>query len=206
MRKVSIIYRNIVIYRFLMNILYFFRYKERFQTVINEIKKENPQSVLDVCFGDVYVAQYCKKNKIEWTGLDINDYFVKNAVENGFNALKEDILQAEKLPQADCVVMIGSLYHFHSQISDVLKKLLAASVKNVIISEPIKNLSSSGGIIGFIATKSADAGNGDENFRYNEKSLTEMLQEQSRVLNFSFEICGYFKKDIIIKLKKNGIS
>ena len=74
----------------------------------------------------------------------------------------------------------------------------------LIISEPIKNFSERDSWIGAIAKRSANAGKGDEHFRYNETTLPEMLKEESKKLNFSFKIIDFYKKDSIIVIEKNG--
>jgi hypothetical protein len=189
----------------MMNALYTFGYTERFKKVTQVLDKLHPGSVLDLCFGDTYIADHCKANNIRWTGIDLNEYFVQYAVSKGHHAIQQDLLSSQAFPKADVIVMVGSLYHFHSRVEELFGKMLEAGTsRKIILSEPIKNLSSQGGLIGAIAKRSADAGKGDEMFRYNEASLLSMLEEKSRKLNFSYRIIQHYKKDIIILIEKNG--
>jgi hypothetical protein len=97
--------------------------------------------------------------------------------------------------------MIGSLYHFHPNTKQILGKILQA-ISLVIISEPVLNLSSRKGIVGAIAKRSANAGKGNESFRYNRSSFLDMLQTYSEALNFRYEILHGQGKDLIVKLVK----
>jgi hypothetical protein len=201
--RVSLIYRSIWLYRLLMNILYSLGYAKRFGKVISVIEQYKPASILELCFGDIYIAQYCKENNIKWTGIDVNNAFVNRAKERGFDASCIDLLKEDELPKAEVCVIIGSLYHFHDQTHLLLGRMLKAS-KIIVISEPVKNLSEQNNWIGYIAKKSANAGKGNEHFRFNEYSLQEMLKREGKFLNFTFKTIDYYKKDIIIVIEKNG--
>ena len=64
--------------------------------------------VLELCFGDVYLAAFCKKAGYHWTGLDINSNFVMAAKNMGFDAKQEDLVRAEVFPRADICTMLRS--------------------------------------------------------------------------------------------------
>jgi hypothetical protein len=202
MGKISLVYRNVTIYRIVMNILYTFGYRKRLDLVKQRLAQIKPGSVLELCFGDTLLAAYCKRNNISWHGIDANPYFVNAAVKRGFGAVQEDLSARAALPVADVVVMTGSLYHFHANVTGMLKKMLDAAKMEVIISEPVKNLSSQGGVLGFIAKRSANAGKGEEDFRYNESTFMKMLEEKSAELGFTSSVLGRYKKDIIVSLSK----
>lgn len=202
MQKSSFIYRNIFIYRLVLNILYRGGYKQRFNEIIGLIKQYKPTSVTELCFGDTYIAGFCRDNKIEWFGIDVNEYFVKRALRKGFNASVADLVESKLIPSCTICIISGSLYHFHSNIHQFLQTALASSTI-MIISEPIKNLADKKGIVGWLAHTLSNAGKGKEIFRYNETSLKRMLDTESKALNFNYEVEGYFKKDIIVILKKN---
>ncbi|MBA3704385.1 MAG: hypothetical protein H0W84_00350, partial [Bacteroidetes bacterium] len=151
----------------------------------------------------IFIATYCKSNNIQWAGIDSNQYFVKYAKNKNFNASCGDISGISELPKADVCLIIGSLYHFHTDIHQLLSGMLK-SCNIIIISEPVKNLSDQNNWIGRIAKRSANAGKGNEQFRYNETSLQNMLKEESEKLNFNFKIIDFYKKDSIITIEKNG--
>ena len=176
-----------------MNLIYFGKYKRRFER-INRLIKTDAKNVIELCFGDVYIADYCNKKDIHWTGYDLNENFVAHAKKLGFNAFEQNIVIDDEFLKCDTYIIIGSLYHFKDKGSDLIRKMIESS-KHVIISEPIKNLSAAKGIIGYIARKSTNAGNGHEEFRYNEQSFIAMMDK----LRVRYKIIS-MDKDILIEI------
>ncbi len=195
--KTSIIYRNIHIYRLVMNILYSMKYKKRFTDILSLFDNED-KSVLELCFGDTIIAQECKKRNILWIGFDINKYFVNTAKLKGFNAIQADLATLDSFPKADVCIMCGSLYHFNDDLESLFAKMLKSSHK-IIISEPIENISSQKGIIGKISRILTNAGKGDENFRFNQTSIIETLNKYSQIQHFTFKTIS-IKRDILIEI------
>lgn len=203
MSNKSFIYRNIFVYRFIMNILYLGKYKRRFYAVIQQINNlPRNSSTLELCFGDVYIAQFCKQAGYRWRGLDVNNNFVKTAQRMGFDAYYGDLAKLEVFPHADVCIMMGSLYHFHPHTDLMLAKMLSAS-DSIVISEPVSNLSSQTGLIGFLAKRAANAGKGHEPFRYNRQTFIAMIEKNSGVLGYDITAIQDHGKDIIVKLQKN---
>lgn len=187
-----------------MNILYGGRYKERFYQVIEQIKDLPANSqILELCFGDTYIAEYCKSHGHQWKGIDLNEYFVRKAQDLGFDALYADLVTCQKLPNANVCIMVGSLYHFYPDTLSILSKMVEAA-DTVVISEPVSNLSSRSGIIGFIAKRAASVGKGHEAFRYDASSFTAVISEYSALLNYRIVSKHRYGKDLIIKIIKNG--
>lgn len=205
MSSESLVYRHIWIYRFIMNILYLGKYRQRFDSVMDYIKDQPPNTkILELCFGDTYIAQYCKNAGYQWQGIDLNPRFIENAQKCGYNASLGDLAAMKTLPPANICVMIGSLYHFHPETCLILQKMIDVS-KTIIISEPVSNLSSKKGIIGYLARRSANAGKGNEVFRYNESSLMSIIGECGSILGYQVVSTKYCGKDLILKLsKKDG--
>jgi hypothetical protein len=195
-KTVSLVYKNIYIYRLIMNFLYGMKYKKRFENIISLINNEE-KDIVELCFGDIFIAKYAKKNNKNWKGFDINDSFVSYAIAEGFDATNKNIL-LDSIPKSDVCIMAGSLYHFIDNIEFVLGKMLKSS-KKVIISEPIKNLSNNK-YIGFFAKKSANAGNGEEEFRFTEISFLNILNQYKIKLSFEYEIIKK-DRDILVVLK-----
>ncbi|MDD5571391.1 MAG: class I SAM-dependent methyltransferase [Bacteroidales bacterium] len=195
--KKSIIYRNVYMYRFVMNILYLFGYRKRFDD-ITKLLSGSEKNVLELCFGDIFIAKACKNKGINWTGIDINMNFIKFAQKNGFNAQKNDISEMKSLPAADVCIIVGSLYHFHNETETMLMKMLK-SAPRILISEPVKNLSAKKGFIGSISKILTNAGKGSENFRYNEESILKVMDDYKRNFNFTYKIIS-IKKDILIEI------
>jgi len=185
-----------------MNILYVGRYNDRFRPVIDQIKKLPKNAlIVELCFGDTRIAHYCRENGYKWKGIDLNRHFVERAKKLGYDAYFEDLSNMDTVPHADACVMIGSLYHFHAHVFSLLKKMLTAA-NQVIISEPVINLSSQHGVLGFLAKRSANTGKGEEKFRYNKSSFLSMLKQHSVPLNYSIESVGDIGKDLVVKLIK----
>lgn len=205
MAGTSLIYKNILIYRAVMNVLYAGRYRERFAPIVNHIHQTKVQSVLELCFGDVMIADYCRRNGIQWTGIDLNHSFVALAQRNHFNAIEGDITQGTVFPEADLCIMAGSLYHFHLQIGTVFRKVFRACPR-FLVSEPVKNLSCSGGLLGYVSRRSANAGKGNEAFRYNPTSLQKMLDANRELFSFEYDVLGQGKKDMLILLTQSPLN
>jgi hypothetical protein len=185
-----------------MHILYLGKYKKRFEPIIQHIQMLPEGSrVLELCFGDVYLAAFCKKAGYHWTGLDINSNFVMAAKNMGFDAKEEDLVRAEVFPRANICIMMGSLYHFFPDAGIMLGKMFRAADK-VVISEPVLNLSSRPGLIGFLAKRATSVGKRQESFRYNRVSLMKMLQTNSGLYGFDIAAVEDQGKDFIVKLIK----
>ena len=95
--------------------------------------------------------------------------------------------------------MMGSLYHFNDMLEEIIDYIMISCDK-FIISEPIKNLSSSQGLLGWIARRSANVGNGNEIFRFTSetllKKINDLSQDKYLVVNH-----GVMRKDIILEIK-----
>lgn len=182
-----------------MNILYGFKYKERFID-ITKLLDETDSEILDLCFGDIYIAEYCLKNNKMWLGYDLSEYFCNRAIGLGYKAQVVDIVKIEKFPKATTIVMCGSLYHFSDKIEILLEKMIDSTNK-IIISEPIKNLSSGNGIISKLSKIFTNAGKGKEEFRYNKETIIQMLEQYKDSLMFTYKIASV-KRDILIQITK----
>jgi hypothetical protein len=193
----SFIYRHILLYRIIMNLLYLGKYKKRFGDIIALFEKED-RIIVELCFGDIYIASHCRKTGKAWTGYDMNKSFVAHATNKGFSAEAVDVITMESLPPADVCIMAGSLYHFHD-FMDKLFLLMLASTRKIIISEPVKNITSSHGMAGKIAACLSNAGKGREQFRFNHESLKEILDYYEKKYKFNYEILSE-GKDILLKI------
>jgi hypothetical protein len=196
--KKSIIYSNIHLYRLITYLLYGFKYRKRFTAIIDMLE-QNDKKIVELCFGDIYIAEFCKKNSREWLGIDFNEKFVKRAARK-YNCICADLNGLESFPQSDVCIMSSSLYHFHDNAENIMKKMVLSS-KKVIISEPVLNISSSGGIIGRLARAATSAGSGPENFRFNEETFLSMINRLKHQLNFDYSIISR-KRDILIMVTK----
>ena len=55
-KKFSFIYKNIRIYRFVMNILYSGKYYQRFKIIENLLNPNNDKTIVELCFGDIQIS------------------------------------------------------------------------------------------------------------------------------------------------------
>jgi len=200
--RVSVIYKNIWLYRFVVGLLYLGKYNTRFKNVTLFLDPVQDNSVTELCFGDIYVAKWCRKNDIKYLGMDINQYFVSMAQRKGYNAKVGDIRLYPELPNSDVVVMISALYHFYDIFPELLDYIMNSS-KRFIISEPIHNLSSMNNLIGKISHKLTNAGSGNEIYRYNKQSLVNAVQTASN--NRYLVRYHYDKKDMIVEISHKNL-
>jgi hypothetical protein len=194
----SLIYSQIHLYRLAMNLLYRGRYRQRFVDIV-ELIGPRVRSVCDLCFGDIFIAEWCRARGIRWIGIDLNRRFCERARRRGFEVIEGDLF-AVKLPDADVFVIAGSLYHFHARLSLLFDNILRHT-NRFILSEPIQNLSSQGGVLGWWAQRSADPGSGHAVFRYNEQSLLAGLREQQRRKGFQYRIVS-IDRDILLEINR----
>jgi hypothetical protein len=180
-----------------MNVLYLGKYTDRFRDII-EILDQKDLTIVELCFGDIYIAQHCKNTGKRWMGYDINPSFVDFAVRKGYNAGIVDLFSLESLPSADVCIIAGSLYHFHHHI-DALMRLMLSSSKKIVISEPIKNITSTRGIVGSLAACASNAGKGNENFRYTRGTLLNMLDLYRKRYNFNYTVISE-AKDLLLQI------
>ncbi len=136
--KVSLVYKNIFIYRSILFFLYLGQYNKRYKTIINQIDPNTDKSVVELCFGDIFIANWCKNKNISWLGLDINDAFIKYARLKKYNVLKKYIDEKTEFGQSDLIIISGSLYHFKKTINIFLDNILTQTNK-LIIQEPAFN-------------------------------------------------------------------
>jgi hypothetical protein len=195
----AFIYSGIRIYRLCMNLLYKGGYKMRFTKITDLFRNE--KSVIELCFGDIIIAEHCKKIGIDWQGYDVNPAFIDNAKKQGFNVCLTDLKTARELAKADLCIISGSLYHFHDELEELFRKILHSSPR-ILISEPVINLSGQKGLIGKLAKGSADVNGRSQEFRYNEKSLIAEMEKLSKKLKFTYCIRNRFSKDLIIEVNR----
>jgi trans-aconitate methyltransferase len=169
----SITYWHPKIYSLLMRISYGKGYIGRYTAIRDLIP--NSSSVIDVCCGDCKIYSYLLNKDINYTGVDFNPYFVKEARRKGINARLFDI-NKEEIPRADYILMQASLYQFFPYQHEILEKLFKAASKSLILSEPIKNKThSTSKIISFLGVALNNPGDGIKGFRFNLLSLKEVL-------------------------------
>jgi len=98
------------------------------------------------------------------------------------------------------VLMQDSLYHFLPQAERIVDRMLAAAIRRAIISEPIRNLSSSDHrLIGRLGQRASDPGMGGADQRFTEESLDALMSRCSHQLARSFLIPGGRDKVYVLR-------
>ena len=199
--KLSLVYRNIWLYRAVMNILYLGRYRSGYDRAAALLRAADV-TVLDLCFGDVRLAEYCRRAGKKWIGLDINESFIRYARRKGFDARYADLLRGDPLPDCDVCVMLRSLYHFQAVLPELFKRIKAVSGR-LILAEPVRNWTNSGGLLQFLARQGTRARAGgkaaEENFRFTETTLRAALDELQNQVGFTYRIVS-IERDMTVEI------
>jgi SAM-dependent methyltransferase len=171
----SVIYGNAFVYEAVMRALYGRGYNDRFHSVAELIAEGS--SVLDVCCGPgTLFHRYLKTKRVRYTGLDINRHFVEQLSASGATGLIWNVSEDRPLPRAEYVIMQGSLYHFLPAASSVIERMIVAAEKQVLIAEPIRNVTDSQiSLLAFFARKLTNPGTGDQPHRFNEARLDALM-------------------------------
>lgn len=172
----SVIYKSASVYELIMRVLYGRHYSARYRAIAEHI----PQgaTVLDVCCGPaVLYSRYLRKKQVTYTGLDLQERFVKKLPAQGAQGKVWDLREDTPLPSADIVIMQASLYHFLPDPAPVLDRMLAAANDHVIIAEPVRNMAQSNvRIVAALGRRMTDPGSGEQASRFTEATLDTFLE------------------------------
>jgi hypothetical protein len=198
----SRIYSNRLLYHLIMRLLYGRHFEARYAAIAAEITAGAGQSVVDVCAGDAYLyLKYLRSKPVQYLGLDFSPQMVRWAQQHGASMRVFDVWR-EEVPAGDVVVMQASLYQFLPHAEPIVRKLLAAARRTVIIAEPIRNVSASGNpllsILGRRMTVPASEAHTYSGGRFNQGTLTTLFQsfeafERAVILPGGREMMGIFK-------------
>lgn len=171
----SFIYSSRIIYGLLMRMLYMGAFHDRFERVASWV--DNADSVLELCFGDLYLyTHYLKQKQVSYQGIDLAPAFVAHGRKLGVNVFQGDVTHTV-LPRADVVIMQASLYQFIDQDLQLMNKLFNAARKRIIIAEPVRNIAqSSNKVVSFCAKYLVNSGVGHHTQRYNMTSLQALIE------------------------------
>jgi SAM-dependent methyltransferase len=172
----SLIYRSALGYELVMRGLYGRHYGDRLRAVADEVP--DGSSVVELCCGPgTLYGRFLRGRVRSYTGLDVNGRFVARLRQRGVDARVADLVRStEPLPRADVVLMQASLYHFLPHAERMIDRMLAAANQRVVVSEPIRNLSSSDNpVIGMLGRRSADPGVGGAEHRFTEETLDALM-------------------------------
>ena len=135
-------------------------------------------SVTDVCCGTARLYRdFLRARGCRYVGLDYNRLLVRAARRAGVDARVFDARRDEP-PRADFVIMCSSLYQFFDTRGEVLDRLRQAANEAVIISEPVRNLTSHPSApIRQVATWLTNPGQGSSEARFDPQSFEAFARE-----------------------------
>ena len=135
-------------------------------------------SVTDVCCGTARLyREFLRARGCRYIGLDFNPILVRAERRAGVDARVFDI-RRDQPPRADFVVMCSSLYHFFDSRNQVLATLREAANEAVIISEPVRNLTSHPfPPLRAVATWLTNPGRGNFEARFDPQSFRDFARD-----------------------------
>jgi len=171
----SPVYWHPRIYTLSLRLLYGQHYLSRYQ----EVAKFIPQagSVLDLCAGDCALYRHALNNQnINYLAVDFLQGFTSWAEKKGIKAKCINIVN-DPIPEADIIVMMGSLYHFIPRHNSIIEKMIQNARQRVIISEPVNNLiQKQNPLLKFIARFLTQVHSQEFTERFDENSFTTIMQ------------------------------
>lgn len=199
MSQTSVIYRSGSAYELVMRLLYGRHYRDRMRAVADQVPAG--ASVIELCCGPgTLYKRYLRTHVSSYTGLDVNPGFVRALQAQGIDARLVDLRASQPLPTGEVVLMQASLYHFLPAAEPIVEQMLAAASRLVVVSEPIRNLSSSDhAVIGRLGRKASDPGDGGGEGRFTETTLDRLMERFANRLEHSFLIPGGREKVYVLR-------
>jgi SAM-dependent methyltransferase len=195
---VTVLYKSALLYEFLMMMLYGRHYSGRYRAIADFIPAHS--SVLDLCCGPaVLYHRYLRQKSIAYTGLDLSSTFIKDLNQRGARGQVWDLQKERALPAADYVIMQASLYQFLPDPQPVVDRMLRAARKQVILAEPVRNITSSKvAPLAFLGRRFTDPGDGQSAHRFTEESLNLFFSRYAPQLSKTFFIPGGREKVFVL--------
>jgi hypothetical protein len=190
----GIIYWNDMLYRSAIRLIYGTDFRRRYELVAANIKKG--WTVLDLCCGDCHIAKFLDAS-VKYEGADFNGTFVAGAGKRGIKASLCDLRKGlDTARKFDCVMMMGSLHQFSPREDTMLSSMKKAATGRVIVSEPCKNIVSSGNALISLAAKviSNPGGSISRIRRFTRDEILDIFKRHgaTRVLDAGKDLIGIF--------------
>jgi SAM-dependent methyltransferase len=185
----GLVYRNPLLYELVMRGLYGAHYSDRYRAIAELVQAGS--SVLDLCCGPgTLYERHLRGKGVEYTGLDINPRFAARVSGLGCRGVVWDLRREDPLPKADVVVMQASLYHFLPDPAPVVERVRRAAARRVIISEPIRNLTTARMPVVRAFTSRLTTVGGAGGHRFTEHSLDRFVSSLREPPSQTFLIPG----------------
>ena len=182
-----------------MRLLYGRHYRARMAVVAAQVP--DGASVFECCCGPATMyRRYLRARTSTYVGLDVNPRFVTRLQAEGIDARRVDLRDATSpLPVADVGLIQASLYHFLPDAASLLERMLIAARSLVIVSEPIRNLSTGGaGLLAVLARRNTDPGVGGHHARFDERSLDDLMHRYAERVRRRFILPGGREKAYVL--------
>jgi SAM-dependent methyltransferase len=169
------VYRSAALYEAVMRVLYGRHYGARQRAIAALIPEDS--TVLELCCGPgTMYRRHLVGKRVRYLGLDINKGFLRRVRRSGAQAREWDVRSPDPLPPADYVLMQASLYHFMETPRPLIRRMVVAARRQVILAEPVHNVAEQPGPLGAIVARLTDPGTGPQPDRYDEPSLDRVLE------------------------------
>ncbi|MDQ6750463.1 MAG: class I SAM-dependent methyltransferase [Actinomycetota bacterium] len=181
-----------------MTVLYGRHYQARYSTLASLIPPG--ASVVELCCGPgTLYRRALRAKEIRYVGLDISRVFVDAINAAGGDGRVWDVRSPAALPGAEYLLLQASLYHFiESAASSVIERMLVAAEREVIIAEPIRNLTNGRLPLSRALGALADPGTGAQPHRYTEQTLDRLLAPHHARLRTAFLLPGGREKAYVL--------
>ena len=175
-RALRSIYQFPGLYGLAMRLSYGREYRERYERLADQITV--PSDVLEVCAGDLTLHDHLQQRGLllSYRGLDESPQMVAHALRRDLQFEIADVRALSAFPPASVVIMQASLYQFHTIAEALVRRLWAAAKRQLVIAEPVRNLSSSTNpIVRSIGRAISRTNAGVHSFRYTERDLVALF-------------------------------
>jgi SAM-dependent methyltransferase len=192
------IYRSPRLYEFVMYLLYRPNYQSRHSALADLVPPGS--SVVEACcgVGKLY-SDHLRQKEVRYTGLDLSPAFVSKLTRKGIDAQRWDMRSETPLPRADTVIMQASLYHFLPDPKPIVDRMLEAARQQVIIAEPIRNLTTDYPRLQRVFGGLTDAGAGPEMHRFDEDSLDSFFNQYKDRVGHVAQLAGGREKIYVLQ-------
>jgi SAM-dependent methyltransferase len=194
----SPIYRSPRLYELTMAVLYGRHYHARYSTLASLIP--SGASVVELCCGPgTLYRRALRAKKVHYIGLDISPTFIDAVRAAGGDGRVWDLRGPKPLPAGQYLVIQASLYHFiDDRALDLIDRMLVAAEREVIIAEPIRNVTSGRLPLRRTLGSLTNPGTGAQPHRYTEQTLDLLLDSYRHRLRNAFPLPGGREKAYVL--------
>jgi SAM-dependent methyltransferase len=184
-----------------MRALYGRHYTARYAAVAELVP--TGASVVELCCGPGVLYRRFLDGKVgSYTGLDYSPRFVSLLRRRGIDARLFEVGGEVPVPTADVVIMQASLYHFLADSARVIEQMRSAAREQVIVVEPIRNLTTDHPRLRRLLGRFTDAGTGAQPQRFDEPALDALFASFPGAVERSLLLPGGREKAYVVRAHK----